>query len=144
MREALISSYKQLAVTVKFGIIGGIGFATNYLVLKGCIAAFGVNRVIAELLAALVALQVTFVLHDRWTYRIDRSTHKYHMSIWKRYRTYLVSNSFASLLTVVFFGLFSMFHEHLPALGLAAVAGLTWNYLINKRVIWGHKPHGSE
>lgn len=141
MRAVLLNSYKQHAITIKFSIIGGIGFITNYLVLKGCIAAFGVNRVVAELLAALVALQVTFVLHDRWTYRIDRSTHKYHMSIWQRYRTYLISNSFASLLTVVFFGFFSRFLSHLPALGLSAVAGLTWNYLINNKVIWGHKPH---
>jgi putative flippase GtrA len=141
MREQLRNLYQAHKVTVKFGIIGGVGFVSNYLVLKGCIVVLGANRIVAELIAALMALQVTFVLHDRWTYQIDHTVHAYHMTIGKRYRTYLVSNSFASLLTVAFFGLFSTFLDHLPALALAAVAGLTWNYLVNKKVIWGHKPH---
>jgi putative flippase GtrA len=141
MFERLRKLYETHQLTIRFGIIGGVGFVTNYLTLKGLFVIFGLNRVIAELVAALVALQVTFILHDRWTYRIDQSTHKYNLPFSKRYKTYLVSNSFASLLVVVFFALFSMFLGHLAALALAAVVGLTWNYLMNKNVIWHHKPH---
>ncbi len=141
MKEYVYNIFMDNKLTIKFGIIGGVGFVSNYLVLKGGVAIWGLDRITAELLAALVALQVTFILHDRWTYRIDMNTHKYHLNFMKRYRVYLVSNSFASLLTVAFFGLFSIFLSHLPALALAAVVGLVWNYLFNKKIIWDHKPH---
>ena len=141
MKDQLHDIYKNKKLTLKFGIIGGVGFVCNFLVLKLCIDTGGLNKILAEVIAALVALQITFLLHDRWTYRIDETVHKYHLSFGGRYKAYLMSNSFASLLTVVFFALFSIFLGHLPALALAAVVGLVWNFLLNKNVIWHHKPH---
>lgn len=136
--QELIKQNKQ---TIQFGVIGLIGFIVNYTTLKLGVSTFGLNRIIAEIFAAIVALQVTFLLHDRWTYRIDIKTHTYSHKFSKRYRVYLVSNSFASLLTVVFFALFSIFVGHLLALALAAVVGLLWNFLVNKKVIWHHQPN---
>ncbi len=141
MREQIYDIYRNKKLTLKFGIIGGVGFVVNFGILKLCISSFGLNKVVAEVIAALVALQVTFLLHDRWTYRIDETVHKYHLSFGQRYKAYLVSNSFASLLTVVFFALFSIFLGHFFALALAAIVGLLWNFLLNKNVIWHHKPH---
>jgi len=112
----------------------------NYLILKFSINAWALNRVLAETLGAVVALQITFILHDNWTYRIDKTTYKYNLIITKRYRRYLISNSFASILTVAFFALFSIFLGHFLALALAAAVGLTWNFLVNKSIIWHHKP----
>ena len=140
MKEHIYDIYRNKKLTMKFGIIGGIGFVCNYAILKVGISAGHLNKIIAEILAAFVALQVTFILHDKWTYRIDKTIHKYHLNIQRRYRAYLMSNSFGSLMTVAFFALFSIFLGHLLALGLAAIVGLIWNFVVNKAVIWHHKP----
>lgn len=140
MKEQLYDIYRNKRLTAKFGIIGGVGFISNYLILKLCTDMFSLNRITGELLAAAVALQVTFILHDRWTYKIDETQHVYQLSFGKRYRAYVISNSFGSLLTVLLFALFSLFFGHFVALALAACGGLVWNFLVNKAVIWHHKP----
>jgi len=141
MRDHVYDIYRNKKLTSKFVIIGGLGFICNYTVLKLTIRGWHLNRVLAEVVAALVALQITFILHDRWTYRIDKSIHEYHLSPGKRYRSYLLSNSFGSLMTVIAFAIFSIFIGHFLALALAAVVGLVWNFVINKSIIWHHKPH---
>jgi putative flippase GtrA len=143
VKEHILDIYRNKKLTAKFGIIGGTGFVCNYIVLKIGINA-GINHIIAEVIAVIVALQITFILHDKWTYRIDPTIHKYHYSFSKRYRAYIASNSFGSLLTVIFFALFALFLNHFIALACAAVAGLMWNFLMNKAVIWKHKPHPPE
>lgn len=140
MIEKAQQLYKEKNIAIKFGIIGGVGFVTNYAVLKLGIGQ-GLNKIVAEILAALLALQVTFIFHDKWTYKIDKTKHNYNLPFSKRYRIYLISNSFGSLMVVVFFALFTLFLGHFFALALAAVAGLIWNYVINKTVIWHHQPH---
>jgi putative flippase GtrA len=141
MKNQILDIYRNKKLTAKFGIIGGVGFICNFTVLKLLIEFADVNRILAEVLAAAVALQITFILHDRWTYRIDKALHKYHLSVRQRYQAYIMSNSFASLLTVIFFAIFSVFFTHLPALVLAAIVGMVWNFLANKNIIWHHKPH---
>jgi putative flippase GtrA len=143
LKDHIYDIYRDKKLTAKFGIIGGIGFICNYSVLKFATGVWSFNRIIAEILGALVALQVTFLLHDRWTYRIDKAVHKYHLTTVKRYRMYLFSNSFGALLTVVLFSIFSIFAGHLLALAMAALIGLLWNFLANKGFVWSHKPHNS-
>lgn len=75
-----------------------------------------------------------------WTYKINRKTHAYNFSLLKRYRAYFISNSFSSFLTIVSFSLFSIALTHLPALVLGSFIGLLWNFVMNKKVIWHHKP----
>ena len=119
---------------LKFLAVGVIGFVCNYIVLKIC-TSIGWSTLFSEIAAAIIALQVTFIAHDRWTYKQNQ---EYKASPIRRYRTYVVSNSFASLLVVVFFALFSIWLTHLPALALSAIVGLVWNYLANKILIWKH------
>jgi putative flippase GtrA len=133
--------YRDRKVTAKFIVIGSIGFICNYSVLKLGTAVLDLNRIVAEILAVAVALQVTFILHDRWTYRIDETIHKYHLNFPQRYRMYIMSNSFSSLLIVVTFAIASIFLGHLISLALASMVGLTWNFLVNKNIIWHHKAH---
>ena len=139
MKEHLYDAYRNKKQTGKFVVIGSIGFVCNYLVLKLGTSTLGLDRVLAEVLAVAIALQVTFVLHDRWTYSIDKSVHKYHLSQWGRYRAYLFSNSFGSLLTIGLFSLFSFFLNHFLSLAFASGISLVWNFLMNKAVIWHHK-----
>jgi len=136
--------YRDRKVTAKFIVIGSVGFLCNYGVLKLGTAVLDLNRIVAEILAVAVALQVTFILHDKWTYRIDRTIHKYHLDFAQRYRMHMMSNSFSSLLIVVTFAIASVFMGHLPALVIASMVGLTWNFLVNKNIIWHHKTHDGE
>lgn len=131
------SLYRHLAAqktNLKFLAVGVIGFVCNYLVLKIC-TSIGWHIFLSEVVAAIVALQITFIAHDRWTYR---KTQEYKVSPMRRYRIYVMSNSFASLLVVIFFTLFSIWLTHFPALALSAIAGLLWNYMANKILIWRH------
>ena len=137
-KATLIDIYRRKGVSIRFVIIGGVGFVCNYAVLWTGTEKLGLQKILAELIAAAVALQVTFLFHDRWTYRNRHEARQYHLSLWRRYRLYVVSNSFASLLTVVFFALFSLFLSHFEALALSALAGLLWNFFMNKAIIWRH------
>ena len=129
--------YRERILTARYILIGSLGFVFNYAVLW-MLTKNGLNRVIAEILAAAVALHVTFIFHDRWTYK-DRAL-SYKRKLFTRYRTYFVSNSIGSLITILFFAVFSLFLNHLLSLALASFCGLFWNYIINKLIVWKHTP----
>jgi putative flippase GtrA len=96
---------------------------------------FGANRLIGEAVAMLFSLQLTFALHDRWTYKGEDFAAGYSMGVRKRYVSYLISNSFGSVLTVVLFASFA-FLPRFMALGAAAAVSMVWNFVFNKVVIW--------
>ena len=127
---------ESLRLKLRFLTVGLIGFFVNYIVLSISIA-LGLHQVPGEVVAAIVALQVTFVCHDQWTY-LDKSS-PLRRNITKRYAMYIASNSFGSVMTVVIFSFITQFISfHLVSLGLAAVAAMIWNYVINKVYIWQH------
>ena len=134
--KGLIGSlYKERVVASRYALIGSVGFIANYTALM-LLTKYGLNRVIAEVLAVAFALQVTFIFHDKWTYK--HKTLSYKRSLFSRYRTYLVSNSLGAIITVIFFALFSIVFNHLISLALASLVGLFWNYVLNKFVVWKH------
>ena len=135
----MISNLKGEALVqkIRFLTVGVVGFVTNYIILTIAIY-FGMHQVNGEIVAAVFALQVTFMLHDRWTYYNKASPLK--LALHRRYILYITSNSFGSLMTVVIFSLTTRFIDfHLISLGLAAVAAMIWNYMINKFIIWRHQ-----
>lgn len=139
---------KQLnTLTVRFLIVGGIGFVVNYSVLSLLTGFLGLHKVTAEICAAVVALQVTFLLHDNWTYKPKTTelTNKMRVALLSRYLLFITSNAFSSVMTVLLFAAFSHFIAlKVVALGLAALAAMAWNYVVNKFVIWKHQNSGQE
>ncbi len=129
---------KHRVLVTRFVIVGSIGFICNFAVLK-TLTYLEVNSVIAEVIAVLIALQITFLLHDNWTYKlhISKIKHKYKLST--RYFGYLTSNSIGALITVVLFSIFSIFLEHFYALVLASMFSMVWNFIMNKLLVWRHK-----
>jgi putative flippase GtrA len=125
-----------IELVIKFGLVGFLGFICNYIILKYLQDQFGTNTVVAEIIAAIIALQVTFFANDKWTYEQVRVDSKLSLSIVRRYSLYILSNSLGSIYTVLFFALFSNFLPRLPALGLAAIIAMLWNFFVNKLVIW--------
>lgn len=123
----------------RFMLVGVVGFLVNYTILSSMTELKLLDYLSAEILAAAVALHVTFALHDRWTYRLHTPVGTAKLSLKARYATYLASNGFGAFMTVVFFGFLFMYINRLPALLLAAIAGIVWNYLMNTYVIWRPK-----
>jgi putative flippase GtrA len=125
-------------IITRFVIVGATGFFVNYTILEG-ILAWGVHsKVIAELLAMLVTINLTFYLHDKWTYSSRREG--YYLSLRSRYLSYLVTNSSGSLLTVILFGLLVLAFTNIVALGAAAVIVMCWNFIMNL-IVWRHSSH---
>lgn len=121
-------------LVIRFVIVGGIGFLTNLTILNIFEYGFGVNKIVSEILAAIVALQVTFIFHDNWTYK-SKST-EYNLKFWARYPSYILSNSFGSIATVFLFSLFSIVMSNFIALAFAATLAMIWNFFMNKVLIW--------
>lgn len=123
---------------IRFIIVGGIGFITNLFILTVLNHSFGLNKIVSEVLAAVVALQVTFLFHDNWTYKTN--TTEYDLKFWARYPSYILSNSFGSIATVFLFSIFSLIMPNAIALGFAATLAMVWNFFMNKVLIW--RRHG--
>jgi putative flippase GtrA len=129
-----------IAEVCRFGIVGGIGFVVNYGVLSLLSSHYRLDHVTSEVIAMLIALQVTFVLHDIWTYREHKRRHDYSHRLRVRYGSYLLSNTAGSAMTIVGYAVLYHYLHSFFALALAAVVGMLWNFCINRFVIWKH--HG--
>jgi glycosyltransferase involved in cell wall biosynthesis len=129
--------YSEKGTTaLRFLIVGGIGFLTNYAILVVLTQFNTVQHIIAETIAAAVALQVTFLLHNSWTYNLKTQVSDVRLPLTARYVSYILTNAFGSFMTVVMFGVLYSYVPRLPSLLLAAVLGIVWNYLVNTYVIW--------
>lgn len=118
----------------RFIVVGVIGFLFNYAVLV-MFTSIGYSHIVSEVIAAILALQVTFILHDRWTYKLH--THGLEaLPLWGRYVSFISSNIVGSLITILIFGILYGYVNRLPALLLAAILGLIWNYVVNLYITW--------
>jgi glycosyltransferase involved in cell wall biosynthesis len=132
--------FKEKSVTFgRFMIVGATGFIVNYLILVLLTQFLGIGHVAAEVIAAIVALQVTFLLHDRWTYQLHTPPGTERLKLPARYASYIISNAFGSFMTVVAFSFLYSYLTRLTALLVAAIVGVIWNYLMNTYIIWQRK-----
>lgn len=121
----------------RFVIVGVIAFVFNYALLEFLDAVTNLDHLASEAVSMLFSVQLTFFLHDRWTYKeAAGEREKYLWGIGKRYLSYLLSNSFSAVLTVVLFGLFAGLMPNVLALGFAAAISMAWNFTVNKLLIW--------
>jgi glycosyltransferase involved in cell wall biosynthesis len=120
----------------RFLIVGATGFIVNYIVLVALTHIVKLGHVTAEIFAILVALQVTFILHDRWTYQLRAPSVATKLKLISRYIAYLISNAFGSFMTVLAFSILYNHMNRLPALLISATAGVVWNYFMNTYIIW--------
>ena len=123
---------------IRFGIVGVVGFCINYAILLGLDYLGIVNKLLSELVAILVALQFTFILHDIWTYK-QKNDSEYKLYITKRYFTYLSSSAIGSLITIATYAILFGRLNRLSALAIGAVLGMFWNFCINHFFIWKHQ-----
>jgi putative flippase GtrA len=53
---------------VRFGIVGGVGFAVNIAVYALCVQALGIDYHVAAVAAFVVAVMNNFMLNRHWTF----------------------------------------------------------------------------
>lgn len=129
----------------RFLVVGGIAFIFNYCLLLLLHHAFVIDKISAEAIAMVFSVHLTFFMHDRWTYKEEgRQAGTYFMDIRKRYGSYVVSNSFSAVLTIIMFGVLSRWLPSLLALGISALISMVWNFVANKLFIWRKPSDGAQ
>lgn len=131
--------YGELSILIKFLLVGSIGFITNYLVITLLQDVFSWSDILREsVVSTFVAINITFILHDKWTYKKSAFEESESRSLARRYRSYVVSNLIGAGLTIAIITLITKNTNtsRLVALSVASLAVLVWNYTINKVFIW--------
>lgn len=121
---------------IRFLIVGGVGFVVNFIGLTILFHILNIPILVSQLLSAEVALLVTFVGNNYWSFRGDhhhtftQKIIRYHMSGWIG----LGLNSLCVVVLVKYAGWY-----YGLALVIGALVALTWNYTLNKKVIFLRK-----
>jgi putative flippase GtrA len=117
---------------IRFGMVGGVGFAVNLVVYAIAVHAIGVDYRAASVLAWLVAVINNFVLNRHWTFdaRHDRA----HTQAIRFLVVSLVAEGFSLLLLTLFVG---GGMEKVAAQALAVGASMPLNFLGNK--LWSFR-----
>lgn len=121
-------------VLARFLMVGIIGFLTNFGFLFVFHGLLGLALLAAQLMAVEISIVVTFLLHHYWTYG--------HGGAWlKKLLQYNLSASIGALLNTVLLWVFvvKLGVHYLAALAAAAAIVMTWNYIINLKLIWSSK-----
>lgn len=119
---------------VRFGIVGGIGFVVNFIILTLLYKVLNSPILIAQLLAGEIALLCNFLLHNKWTY----NSH----NVQKSFRQLIIQFHVTSWIAVIGVAIIvtvgiDVFHLHyFVALMIAAATAMLWNFCWTKYVIW--------
>lgn len=119
--------------TMRFLVVGGFGFIVNFSVLWLLHGLLRLPLLTSQIVAAETAIIGNFALHHWWTYKgykeadLTARLLKFHSSAWTG----------SLITTLVLVGLVRYARVHyLAALAAGALVGMTWNYLMNRFVIW--------
>jgi putative flippase GtrA len=121
---------------IRFGIVGGTGFAVNLGVYALCVHAMGVPYQIAAVLSWLVAVLNNFVLNRHWTF--DASEGRIQFQAIRFFVVSLVAFAFGLLLLTLLVELGGV--AKVPAQAIAVAASMPLNFLGNK--LWSFRGHG--
>lgn len=119
---------------VRFCIVGGLGFAINFLILTILHSFLNWPLVLSQLLGSEIALFCNFILHHNWTYK-GRNSKKtviqlllqFHMVSWPA----ILGSTVMVGIGVTLLGL-----SDLIALAASSIIALAWNFLWSKYVVW--------
>lgn len=119
--------------TIRFAIVGGLGFMINLTMLYAVHGLFGLSIGISQIIGAETAILSNFYWHSRWTYKeaaekpLPTRLLQFHASAWVG----------SGITSVVVIALVKQFHVFYPAsLVIGSLCGLLWNYLWTKHIIF--------
>ena len=118
---------------VRFGLVGGIGFAVNLAVYALCVHTAGLDYHVAAVVAWLVAVMNNFVLNRRWTF--DARDGRMHFQAMRFLVVSLVAFGVSLLLLTLFVEVAGI--AKVPAQALAVATSMPLNFLGNK--LWSFR-----
>src|SRR5688572_30593471 len=123
--------------TLKFLVVGSLGFVINLGVLTLLYKVWGQNIIISQLIAAEAAILSNFILHDRWTYADRIKGQSDSWRIIKFHSTAWTGSAIISFVEIMAVGIFSL--NYAISLVIASAIGLVWNFLWNRYFVWRHR-----
>jgi putative flippase GtrA len=118
---------------VRFGLVGGVGFAVNLIVYSILVHPVGTDYRVANLLAWLVAVLNNFVLNRHWTFDA-RGGHARSQAL-RFLLVSLVAEGFSLLLLTLLVQSAGL--AKIPAQALAVATSMPLNFLGNK--LWSFR-----
>jgi putative flippase GtrA len=118
---------------VRFGLVGGVGFAVNLIVYAVFVHPLGVEYHVAAAAAWLVAVLNNFVLNRHWTF--DAKGGRTHQQAVRFFVVSLVAFGFSQLLLTLLVESGGI--AKVPAQALAVLASMPLNFLGNK--LWSFR-----
>ncbi len=118
---------------VRFGLVGGVGFAVNLAVYTLCVHGIGIDYRVSSVVAWLVAVINNFVLNRHWTF--DASDGRARFQAIRFLVVSLVAEAFSLLLLTLFVQGVGL--PKVPAQALAVAASMPLNFLGNK--LWSFR-----
>lgn len=121
------------AELLRFALVGLASFSINFLVLILLHQILGLPLLWAQLIAGETAIIGSFTLHHNWTY-----SRYAHQSLLRRFLKFNASAATGSLivLAVLLLTVNLLGFYYLVGLVCGAAAAATWNFLMNRLVIW--------
>gem|GEM_PF-146802 len=123
---------------VRFGLVGGVGFAINLAVYTLCVHGFGIDYHVAAVIAWVVAVANNFVMNRHWTF--DARGGRAHFQAARFVAVSLVALGFSLLLLMLFVEAAGM--PKVAAQALAVLASMPLNFLGNKLWSFRKQPDG--
>ena len=124
------SNWLQL---IRFGVVGGTGFAVNLGVYALCVHAFGIDYHVSAVLAWFVAVTNNFLLNRHWTF--DAAEGQVRFQAPRFFFVSLVAFGFSFILLVVLVEAGGV--AKVPAQALAVAASMPLNFIGNK--LWSFR-----
>jgi putative flippase GtrA len=118
---------------VRFGVVGGVGFAVNLAVYAICVRALGIDYHVAAVAAWLVAVMNNFVLNRHWTF--DAGGGRAGFQAARFVAVSLVAFGFSLILLTLLVETVGV--PKVPAQALAVAASTPLNFLGNK--LWSFR-----
>ncbi|HWX51690.1 MAG TPA: GtrA family protein [Solirubrobacteraceae bacterium] len=118
---------------VRFGLVGGIGFAVNLAVYALGVHVIGLDYRVAAVVAWLVAVMNNFILNRHWTF--DARDGRMHFQAMRFLAVSLVAFGVSLLLLTLFVEVAGI--AKVPAQALAVATSMPLNFLGNK--LWSFR-----
>lgn len=121
----------------RFVFVGGVGFVVNFLMLALLYDVFNLPISVSQIIGAETALLATFVGNNFWAF-----VGHHHISVKKKLIKFHATAGIGILINsgcVIALVKYAHFYYGL-ALVVGSLAGLAWNYTMNKKVIFKVSP----
>jgi putative flippase GtrA len=118
---------------VRFGVVGGVGFAVNLAVYALCVHGIGIDYHVAAVAAWLVAVMNNFILNRHWTF--DARHGRMHFQAMRFLIVSLLAFAVSLLLLTLFVEVAGI--AKVAAQALAVAASMPLNFLGNK--LWSFR-----